>query len=87
MSLLWRDNGRPIRFFGVDGRAAISILLVLAHISLVTIVLAALILVVFTGLERFDYTIPNALRKLRSLLAGKRRYATPKFRRRMYRNN
>lgn len=86
MSLLWRDTGRPIRFVGVDGRAASAILVVLLHFSITTVVLAVLIMVVFAALERFDYTVPNAMRKIRSFLAGSRRKGTQAFRRRKYRS-
>ena len=37
MILLWRDTGKTVRFFGVDGRAATGLILVLLHISLFTL--------------------------------------------------
>ncbi len=86
MSGLWRDSGRPVRFFMVDGRAAIGILLVLLHISMETFMLAMGIIVTFVVLERFDYTVPNALRRLRSMIAGKKRRAVPSWRKRGYRS-
>lgn len=87
MSLLWRDTGRPLRFLGVDGRAAVGILVVLLHLSITTLSIAVLIMVIFAGLERFDYTVPNAMRKARSILAGNRRVAVHAFRRKKYRSS
>lgn len=86
MSRLWRDSGRPVRFFMVDGRAAIGILLVLLHISLETLMLAIFVMVAFAVLERFDYTVPNALRKARSIVAGRRRRAVASWRKQGYRS-
>lgn len=84
--MLWRDTGKVVRFLGVDGRAAIGIGLVIVHISLLTVILAISIIIFFGILERFSYTIPNAFRKLRSTLAGKRRRAVPLRRKYRYRS-
>ena len=86
MSLLWRDSGKAIRFLGVDGRAAIGLLLVLLHISLITVACSFLVVVFFSVLERFEYTLPNALRKARSFLAGKKRHTHDRHLRRKLRN-
>ena len=75
MSLLWRDSGKTIRFLGVDGRAALGLLLVLLHISLLTFGIAMGLVIFFSILERFDYTLPNAYRKARCFIAGKKRFA------------
>lgn len=87
MNLLWRDTGRPLRFLGVDGRAASGILVVLLHLSITTLAIAVMIMVIFATLERFDYTVPNAMRKARSMVAGKRRIAVHAFRRKKYRSS
>lgn len=87
MSLLWRDTGRPIRFFGVDGRAASGLLLVLLHISMLTLSIALVLIVTFALLERFDYTLPNAWRKLRVLVSGRKKRAKMPWSRRRYRSS
>lgn len=86
MSLLWRDSGRPVRFFGVDGRAAAALLLVLVHISLVTLGVAVGVILFFSLLERFDYTLPNAARKLRVMISGRRKRSRPLLSLRRYRS-
>lgn len=86
MSLLWRDTGKTIRFLGVDGRAAVGVLLVIFHISLITLAFSVFLIGFFAVLERFDYTVPNAFRKLRNFLAGKRRPAVAAWRKRGYRS-
>ena len=75
MNLLWRDSGKPVRFFGVDGRAASGLVLVLLHLSLFTLGLSVFLMVAFSVLERFDYTLPNAARKLRVVISGKKKRA------------
>ena len=87
MNLLWRDSGKPVRFFGVDGRVAIGLVLVLAHISLWTVGISAALMVGFAALERFDYTLPNAARKARVLISGRVRWGRDPISRRRYRSH
>lgn len=87
MNLLWRDTGKTVRFFGVDGRAASGLVLVLLHLSFTTLIISALLMVVFSTLERFDYTLPNAARKLRIIISGKKKRAVHPFLRRRYRSS
>lgn len=84
--MLWRDTGKVVRFLGVDGRAAFGVGLVIVHISILTVILAISIIIFFGILERFSYTIPNAFRKVRSVLAGKVRRAVHPRRTRGYRS-
>lgn len=83
---LWRDSGKTIRFLGVDGRSALGIPLVIVHISWWTFALAVGIMLLFFILERFSYTMPNAFRKVRSMLAGKIRYGVAPWRKKGYRS-
>lgn len=87
MSLLWRDSGRPVRFFGVDGRAAAGLLLVLIHISLITLIVSFTVILCFALLERFDYTLPNAARKLRVMVSGRKKRAKSLVSLRRYRSS
>lgn len=87
MSLLWRDTGKTVRFFGVDGRATAGLALALLHISSTTLTISFVLIVFFALLERFDYTIPNAARKLRILISGKKKRSKPLSLQRKYRTN
>lgn len=86
MNLLWRDTGKTVRFFGVDGRVAIGLVLVLVHISLWTLGISVGLMLVFTLLERFDYTLPNAARKLRVMISGRKKWARNPISARPYRS-
>lgn len=71
----WRDTGRSLRFFGVDGRALFLLFILIYHPRLWTLVLFGLGLASLVLLERMGYTVPNALRRLRVLVVGRRRAA------------
>lgn len=87
MSILWRDSGKPVRFFGVDGRAAVGLVLVLLHISVVTLAISISLMVIFSTLERFDYTLPNAARKFRVMISGRKKRAKNPVLLRKYRSS
>lgn len=82
----WRDSGRVVKFFKVDGRVAIGLVIWIIHWSWVTFSLAVGLMIFFGILERFDYTLPNAARKLRILLIGKKKYVKNKIKERKYRS-
>lgn len=72
----WRDSMLPARFFIFDARAAIFIVfVVLRMVSLYTWGAFFLALVFFYILERLGLTFEAALRRMRSLLTGKKRPA------------
>lgn len=73
----WRDSARPARFFFIDAKAAFPIFLFLIHIKLWTFILALTIMVFFTILNRFGYSVNVFLRIFRSTLAGPRKIAIP----------
>lgn len=87
MNLLWRDTGKTVRFFGVDGRVAVGFVLVLVHISLWTFGLSLLLMVLFGLLERFDYSLPNAARKLRVMIGGRVKRSKMPTHKRRYRSS
>lgn len=74
----WRNTARPARFFGIDARACLVVLLFLVHIRLWTLILMILVLALCFMLERFGMTLPVALRRLRSFFAGPYRRALVK---------
>lgn len=86
MSLLWRDSGKTVRFFGIDARAVAGLVLVLLHITMVTLSISIFLMVSFALLERFDYTLPNAARKFRVMISGRRKRATSPMTLRRYRS-
>jgi len=71
----WRESGRTVKFFFVDGRAMFFLLIMLYHFSLFTFGLGIFALVFLAILENYGYNIPNALRKLRIIIFGKSRPA------------
>lgn len=72
---MWRESGRNLTFFGIDGRAMFLILLVLYRPRLWTLGVAVLGMVLLILLERQGYTIPNAMRRLRVLFTGPNKLA------------
>lgn len=86
MNILWRNSGKPVRFFGVDGRAAVGLVIVLFHISVVTLSISIFLMVAFAALERFDYTLPNAARKFRVMVSGRKKRAKNPILLRRYRS-
>lgn len=76
----WRDSGRALRAFGVDGRIVFLLLLFLFRIRWWTfwlLIITAIVLFVF---DRMGYTIPNALRRIRVLLTAPRKPAVRRSR-------
>ena len=80
----WRNTARPVRFFNVDARAGVFVLLCLMHLRLWTIGLAVCAMVAFMILERFGLTLPLAFRRLRVWFLGPRRPALLKMHHRKF---
>ncbi len=74
---LWRDTMRPMRFFGVDARAALPMFFFIMNMSTNTFILAVAGMVVFSFLERKGLTVPAAIRTVRAWVAGPVRPAVP----------
>lgn len=75
----WRDTYRPARFFFLDVRAGVLVLLTLVWIRPWTIALAAGAIGLAWYLERLGLNVPGALRAFRSYLAGPIRPALPHY--------
>jgi hypothetical protein len=71
----WRDTMRPARFLVFDGRLVFCLLPFFFHISWMFFYLAIGSMVVFWLLERRGLSVPAAMRRARSWLAGPRRPA------------
>lgn len=69
-AIKWRDTGRRVRFAGMDGRLLVFLLICLYHPRLWTLGLMVVAIIGLIVLERMDYSLPNALRRLRVILFG-----------------
>jgi len=69
----WRNSMRPVRFFGLDARAAIPFCILLFYARWITLFLTVVLTIVFVLLERKGLTFPSALRSFRSWLLGPKR--------------
>lgn len=71
----WRDTGRDVTIFGMDGRVAMLFSVWLYRPRMWTFALLISFVVLLVVLRRFGYTIPNALRYLRLFITGRRKPA------------
>lgn len=71
----WRNTGRIVRFFMVDGRAMIFLVLAIYYISWITIGILVVGISGLVMLENMKYTLPNAIRAGMVMFAGKHRPA------------
>lgn len=71
----WRNSMKPVKFFALDARAAASLFLVLLHMRLWTLYICIIVMVGFNIVESRGYTVPSALRALRSWIVGSKRPA------------
>ena len=69
----WRNSMRPVRFFGLDARAAIPFFITLFHFRIVTVFFTILLTSVFIFLERRGLTFDASLRAFRSWFLGQKR--------------
>lgn len=79
--MMWRDSGQPVKLGPIDGRATIFIFFALYSMSLKAIFLCFVGIIGLVVLERFGYTIPNALRRLNVVVMGRHRVAVTARRR------
>lgn len=74
----WRNSGLAARMglgvVSIDARAFLPILGLILHISWTTLYVFMAVVSLFAILEFLGYSAPVALRKLRSLIAGKHRF-------------
>lgn len=69
----WRDSGRQVKIGPFDGRLTLFLLVFFLFPGKISLIIAVIAFLVFYGLEYIGYTLPNAMRKIMSLIAGKRR--------------
>ncbi len=82
----WRNTMRPVRFFGLDARAAIPFLFLLPYFRTSTVILATICTFIFWVVERRGLTFMAAMRTLRSWILGTKRPALITLRRRKFRD-
>ncbi len=70
---MWRDSGKAVKFFGIDGRLVFFLVIFIFHFSYFTLGLFLSAVVFFGILERMGYTLPNALRRSNVLISGNRK--------------
>ena len=66
----WRDSSLTPKFFMIDARVCIPLLLVLMHVRVWTIVLSLIVFVFFALLGRWGVSLPVFLRLVRTTIAG-----------------
>ncbi len=71
----WRNTQKPVRFFMLDARVFLGVMLFLVHARLWTLILVILMMFVFWLLERRGLTFDAALRAFRCWILGTNRPA------------
>lgn len=77
----WRNSMRPVRFFGLDARAAIPWFITLFHARPVTFALSFIFTMVFVVMERRGLSFSSSLRAFRAWFLGQRRPGWISYRR------
>jgi len=67
----WFHSAKPVKFIMVDYRAAIFVIIFFLHMRLYTFFLLIFIFVILCILEMYKLSLINALKRLRSFIAGK----------------
>jgi hypothetical protein len=67
----WFHSAKPVKFFIVDYRASIFVIIFLLHMRFYTFILLISIFVLLFILEMYKLSIVNACKRLRTILAGK----------------
>ncbi len=85
MDTRWRDSARQIKIGPLDARLIIFFVLWMVNPNKPLLILAAIALTFFYILDYMGYTLPNAIRKIKVIISGKRKVGThewrqPKFR-------
>lgn len=80
----WRNTMKPVRFFGVDARAAIPFFILLFYFRWITFIIAIVSTMTFLAFEKRGLTFPSALRAFRSWFNGQHRPAWVALRRRKF---
>jgi len=71
--VVWRDSARPVRIGPFDARLAVLVLFLLLKPGLATLGMLLTAAVAFRVAEARGYRLRAAIRRMRALLAGRRR--------------
>lgn len=71
----WRETGRQVRFFMFDGRLMLFIIVLLLFPSKFLLYTVLVAMLFFWGLEHYGFTLPNAFRKIFSVISGSHKSA------------
>jgi len=82
MDIHWRNTQKPARFFFLDARAFLAILLFVVHARLWTFLCAVVLMTIFWIMERQGLTFDSSLRAFRCWLLGVNRPANARRARR-----
>mgnify|MGYP007063552740 CR=1 FL=1 len=66
----WRDSSRIPRFFMIDARAALFVMLFLLHPRMWSGLLCLVILIILSILDYFKLPLPVTFRLIRSMISG-----------------
>ena len=80
----WRDSGRMVVVGPFDGRLMLFLVLFFLSPGKITFGLCVFSIAFFYLLQYMGYTLPNAYRKLRVLLSGKRKNGVHYWRQRRF---
>ena len=69
----WRDSALSPRFFIVDARVTLFLVIALFHPRWWSLILALVLIALFTVLEYFKLTLAVALRVIRGWASGKKK--------------
>ncbi len=84
--MMWRETGRTAKFFILDARVSVTFLIFFFHWSWYTFGLAVSTATLFVILNKFGYSFPNAMRRLKVFLFfGRRRPSLPFWRKMFWR--
>ena len=73
----WRDSARPAQFFIFGSSAMFPFVFFLLHIRWWTFVVAVVVMLFLSVIQRYGFTVPVFVRWLRTAIAGPRKIATP----------
>lgn len=73
MDVHWRNTMKPIRFFSLDARAALPLLVCVFQLRIYTIVAAVIVISIFWFAERKGLTFEASLRAFRVFVIGPKR--------------
>lgn len=73
----WRDSSRQAKLWIFDSMAAFPLFIMIFNITWTTFGVAVLFMVFLKLISIYGFSVPVFMRFIRSVLAGKRKIATP----------